>query len=314
MKMTSNVKFKLWITITLALIVAGMTILGIFGFNQTVDYSDSYELQVKVEKNLGDANVIMTEEVDKYFAEKGIKDAEYSRQSETDGEKLIYKFKSSEALFEDANGLDTIKSELKAKIEQAFVDRGSEQIKHAGLQVEVNAYSATHVINQNVWKFVLAIGIAVVVMLVYIMIMEKVAGSLTVFFNTIIASILTIALMALTRIPAYPYLYGAIAISALLSSVISMVIVNRCKEIAKNVANEKMTAGEIVEKATSLSTLRIIFMGGAILVASLLLIILGTGMLKLMGLQLLVAGASSIFTSYGFTEIFYGLLKKTNKK
>lgn len=314
MKMTSNVKFKLWITITLALIVAGMTVLGIFGFNQTVDYSDSYELQVKVEKNLGDANVIMTEEVDKYFAEKGIKDAEYSRQSETDGEKLIYKFKSSEALFEDANGLDTIKSELKAKIEQAFVDRGSEQIKHAGLQVEVSVYSATHVINQNVWKFVLAIGIAVVVMLVYIMIMEKVAGSLTVFFNTIIASILTIALMALARIPAYPYLYGAIAISALLSSVISMVIVNRCKEIAKNVANEKMTAGEIVEKATSLSTLRIIFMGGAILVASLLLIILGTGMLKLMGLQLLVAGASSIFTSYGFTEIFYGLLKKTNKK
>lgn len=314
MKMTSNVKFKLWITITLALIVAGMAILGIFGFNQTVDYSDSYELQVKVEKNLGDANVIMTEEVDKYFAEKGIKDAEYSRQSETDGEKLIYKFKSSETLFEDASGLDTIKSELKTRIEQAFIDRGSEQIKNAGLQVEVNAYSATHVINQNVWKFVLAIGIALVVMLVYVMIMEKVAGSLTVFFNAIIASILTIALMALTRVPAYPYLYGAIAISALLASVISMVIVNRCKEIARNVANEKMTASEIGAKATGLSALRVMFMGGAILVASLLLIILGTGMLKLMGLQLLVAGASSIFTAYGFTEIFYGLLKKTNKK
>ena len=312
MKLTSSVKFKLWITITLALIVAGMTILGIFGFNQTVDYTDSYELQVKVEKNLGDANTIMTEEVDKYFAEKGIKDAAYSRQSQADGEKLIYKFTANNSLFNDANNLDVVKSELEAKIEKAFAERGSEQIKNSNLQVEVNAYSATHYVNQNVWKFVLAIGIALVVMLIYVMIMEKVAGGLAVFFNSIIAGVLAISLSALARIPADPYLFATIATASLLSAVLSMVIVNRARELGKNVANEKLTAKELAEKATKASGVRVLFMAGAMLVASLLLIILGTGVLKLIGLHLLVAGVSSVFTAYGFTEIFYGALK-TNK-
>ncbi len=310
MKLTSNAKFKLWLTVTLSLIVVGMIILGVFGFNQTVDYSDSYELNVKVEKNLGEANSIMTEKVEEFFNEKGIEDATYGRQQIADGEVLVYKFTADNVLFQDKTVLQELMTELENKIETAFNEKGGEV---AGLQVEVNAYSATHYLNQKVWRFVIAISIAIVVMFIYVLIMEKVAGALTVLCTSVTSGVLTMAILALARIPAYPYLFATITASAMLASVISIGIVNRAKEISKNVANEGMSSKEVVESATKLSLLRIVFMAIALLIVALLLIIIGTGMLKLVGLHIIVIGATSIFTSYGFTEIFYGLFKKNKK-
>ena len=47
-----NNKLKIWTVITLILIVAGMAIFGIFGFNQTVDYGNAYETDITVEQNV----------------------------------------------------------------------------------------------------------------------------------------------------------------------------------------------------------------------------------------------------------------------
>ena len=44
MKKLNVNRFKLFLIVALSLLVVGMTLLGVFGFNQTVDYSDSYEI------------------------------------------------------------------------------------------------------------------------------------------------------------------------------------------------------------------------------------------------------------------------------
>ena len=45
MKCTLLKKIKIFFVVALALIVVGFTMFGIFGFNQTVDYKPSYEVQ-----------------------------------------------------------------------------------------------------------------------------------------------------------------------------------------------------------------------------------------------------------------------------
>ncbi len=310
MKNILTTKFKLWIIIALALVVVGMTLLGIFGFNQTVYYDNAYELEVKVEKNLGEADAVMEAEIESYFKAEGIKYATYAYQKVDGGESLIYRFHKSSPLFSDSAKLEKVKLDLETKIETAFNTHGQEL---TGLQIEVSARSVVNYKNQNVFNFVLAGAIALVILFVYVLIMEKIVGGLTVLCNAVISGILSIALLAITRIPAMPYMLATIVASIILSSLISVVIINKCRELNKNVANEKTSVADIAKEATKSSLIRIIFIAAALLVASLLLIILGTGMIKLIGLHVIVAGVASLFTAYGFTEIFYNLFKKKRK-
>ena len=96
-------KFKWFIIAALVLIVAGMTLFGVLGFNNTVDYKDSYEVHVGIDQSVDAAKVILKDASENYFEEKDIKYSSY--QVVDDGVKLIYKFKND--VTSDVSGLQT---------------------------------------------------------------------------------------------------------------------------------------------------------------------------------------------------------------
>ena len=52
MKFSINGKYKIWVVLTIAVLLIVFTLFGIFGFNQTVDYKDSFEAVVSMDTQL----------------------------------------------------------------------------------------------------------------------------------------------------------------------------------------------------------------------------------------------------------------------
>ena len=181
------------------------------------------------------------------------------------------------------------------------------------MDVEVKAFSTVHKVNEKVGYVCLALLIAIVVVFLYVFFMEKLAASLTVLINGIIAFLLTFAMLSVTRIPVASYLVTTLITSALLSIILTLVIINRANELIKNVANNKMAYNEITANATKLSELRFIFVCGATLFVSLLFVIFGGTYYKILGAMIEVASISALFTAYGFTEIIFPFLKSKKK-
>jgi len=83
-------KMKYFVISSLVILVVGMTLLGIFGLNKPIDYSDSYEINVSIAIDDDSLKQEMKETADKYFEENGIIYASF--QSQEDGMSLVYKF------------------------------------------------------------------------------------------------------------------------------------------------------------------------------------------------------------------------------
>ena len=85
-------KMKWFIAVTLIVLVAGMAVFGFLGFNNSVDYSESYEINVRLEQNIDADKETMKTTADRFFADKGIKIV--SSQMQDDG--MIYKLASEQ--------------------------------------------------------------------------------------------------------------------------------------------------------------------------------------------------------------------------
>lgn len=299
-------KLKLWTVVSLAIIVVGFVIFGIFGFNNTADYSSAYEINVSIEENLNNSGEIAYNTATTYLREQGVKYNKTSVQKINEGEIIVFKVLDS-SVISDKEKITAIESGLKDKILSAFSE------KSIDLDVEVKAFSTVHKLDEKIGYVCLAIGIAIVVVFLYVFFLEKLSASLTVLFNAIISFLLSFSILAITRIPVALYLIPTVITSALLSAILSLVIINRSNELIKNVANNKMSYTEITANATKLSQLRFAFICGATLLLSVLLLIFGGTYYRILGVMFEIASISALFTSYGFTEIIFPFLKSKKK-
>ena len=114
---------KIWITIIISVLLVGMVLLGIFGFNKSIDYRAGYEVSVTANDILDDSVEIMKSTTEKYFSDNGLKPVKQTEQQLNGGETLIYKFDKDVSAHKD--GLQTA---VQAKLTEK------------GLTVTVNTY------------------------------------------------------------------------------------------------------------------------------------------------------------------------------
>lgn len=288
-------KNKLFIIITVALLVIGLALFGVFGMNNTVDYSKSYEINVSVDGNVGETSATMKSVSDSYLASKGFNDVDYAFQQTEDGT-LIYKFVN------DVSSVNV--AELEAEITKALNNT---------LVVTVKAYETVNFNDNQIGWIILACGLAIIASFIYTLFMEKLAGALTVIATSIISAVLFVAMMGITRIPAQPVLPAVILLSALLASVLSMGIVNRCREALKNVGNDKLSYAQVADKCSAQSRLRVIIVTCALALAGIALVALAPVYLKLAGIQLILSAIVSSFTAYAWSGIIWSALKAVKK-
>lgn len=304
--MKTNKFFKIALIIALVVLVGGMAMLGFLGFNNTVDYGTSYEINVASEEKLVNSDEIMKKVCDSYFVKKGLSPVGYSFSELDSGKTLIYRFKDCDD-FKDFAKVASIESELKAEIDSAFVSETS----------SVNALTAKVSVLESkdgsfvsfgsipAWKIVVSVAIAVVAIFLFLLIMEKFSAALTTVINSLLSGLLAVALVALVRLPAEPYIGVTCALAGILSAVITVVITERCKEIMKNVGNDKLSYSEVADTAVKESTQRICFVSALCLIASVALVAICPTYVRLAGIHFLLASAIGVVVPFAFTSFFW---------
>lgn len=291
---TSN--FKIFICVAIALLLAGMAILGFFGFNKTVDFNKSYEITVGVDQNVNNSAQLTKQYAEDYIAQKGASIKSYSVQSLDDGNVYIYKFNKD-------TGID--EAEFKTYLEG--------KLNNDKVFIEVSVSEVVTGSSTQVLNLVLALAIGAVAIFIYLLFVEKLISALSVVLAGCGASLLFVALTALVRIPALPFVGACIALTFVLASIFASVITARLKEEDKNTANENLTQKEIADKAANKSIERIAFLSVIILLAAVLFAVFGRGYFIYLALQILIADVCSVCVAFFATPTLWTALK-TQKK
>ena len=284
-------KLKWFIIATLAILVVGMTLFGVLGFNNTADYANGYELKVVIDQPLESAQNVLKDTVDSYLDGKGIS---ASTQEIEQGMGLLLTFNKD--VENDVLGL-----------EKAINDAMS--AKSLTVEISTFAYSKTQGYNGvSVGKALLAMGAALVVIFVYALIMNKLAGALAVSASYILSMLVFIALMGITRIPAMPFVEIGTALSAVLAVALSISTVGRLREQEKNTEgkvdySDLATKVLVAEKKKYLLALIVAFVAGVALGALLVSYTIFAG------LQILLAGISATAVAYFFTPLVWTAIK-----
>ena len=95
-------KSKLFVVLSLVLIVAGLAVFGFMGFNQTVDKKECFEAKITIDQSFDDAKATLVSASKAYLDENNIKAADYAVQKLEDGNVFVYKFNKDVKLDTDA--------------------------------------------------------------------------------------------------------------------------------------------------------------------------------------------------------------------
>lgn len=297
MKINVTNKFKLWIIITLVVVVAGMVMLGVFGLNTAVDYRNGYEIKVSVDQDAEGSAANLKKYTEEYFSQKGVKTISCATQNSPEGTMFIYKI-NDKPEFTGAELTTYLNDKLNTPkaVAEAFVS-------------EVVTYGAP-----QVWQTAVPLAIAAVVLTLYIMIFEKPASALATLIASVIATGLFVAVVSLARIPAYPFFGTATALTFVLAFVLAAVTCNRFKEESKKPSNAGATFNELADLAAGASLIRYVFTGLSLLLVSLLLGVLKIGYPSFVGLLLVAADVCAVFAAFVWTPVLWAALRKANVK
>ena len=291
-------KFKLWIVITLAVIAAGMFVLGFVGFNNPVDYKVSYQVEISTEEDINGSVALAMSTAETFFKNKGISAKEYSFEVRDNGS-VAYKF--SEDVSDKIQGLE---AQIQAKLDA----------EELNLEASVEVSKTSPYINKQVLGIALAAAVTLVVCFIYFSIMEKVSGAVSVLGASVISALIFTAILAITRIPAQPFAVASIALTAVVSAILSVIFIGRVKDEVRNVANDKLSNVAIADKASSKAFFTSVLVLGITVVSAILLLAIGTGYMKFLGLQVLASGVSAVFGSFVWTPMIWSVARKQKKK
>lgn len=307
MKFSINSKYKLWIIITVAVLVVGFTLLAIFNFNQTVDFKNSYEVVVSSNSQLEVPNDDIKQSAQKYFAQKGIVAVDYATE---DIEGPISK---NSVVFKFDKDVNLDKADMKAFLETDLGVSGNAMIV---IGVEYN--NVHNYYDAGVGYILLALALAGLASFIYLLFAEKLASAVSVISSAVLSALLFIALMAITRIPAQPFAPAVCGLAFALTMFLSAGLVNRFKEEirlneAVELSKDKLSYVQIADKGACDSLVRYAFVSGALLVTALLFVIIGSVYLKFLGLQMIVALISAVFSSLVGVPLLWPVLKNVKK-
>lgn len=298
MKKSVLSNMKIWVTVLLSLLLVGMVLFGVFGFNKSIDYKEGYEVQVSANDILDDSVSIMKNATEKYFSDNGLKPVNSSSQTLNGGETLVYKFDK-----DVSEHIDGLKTDVQAALDSK------------GITVEVNAFETIKKYDSYAGYSILAGCIVLAIAFIYNTIADKmkIANALTIVAAAMVSILLYMALVAIIRVSFAPFGVAMGVLSGLLTLVYSTGILAKCKEAVNK--GVKKTNFEIGEDAVKNSALRLCVIECTIIIVALITIIFGSAVVASSGILALIASASATFVSAIFVGPLWATLsgKKPDK-
>ncbi len=293
-------KIKCFIIATLSLLVVGITLLSVFGFNQTADYKESYELQVSIDQRAAGATDVLSASVDEYFANKGIAPVCGGKQVIDDGMGLLFKFDSD---------VSSHATEIKQFIETKLLSSGINTAEITAVEVIVNASIVKEGEGFEDWMLLVGSAVAVVCILVYALIMVKLTGALATLFSAVLSALTFVALMAITRLPAAPFVTIGCVFAGILGGVLALSSIARYREEDKNTANENLSTKELIEKMLKLEKKKYLLVLISVALVGLALIATMASYFMIAGAQLIVVSVVATASSYFGVPLLWNAIK-----
>ncbi len=290
-------KIKIFLISVLILLVVGMTLFGVLGFNQNIDNKKSYEMQVSVDQIAGESVDVLKTSSNEVLSSLNDSCLDYSYQEMNEGAVLIYKFS-----YDVSEQITTVKDTVQA----ALVANNL-----GGVNAEVKVFENLGSYNSQFKNVILALGISIAIIFVYALFMNKLAGGVAVLCSSVLSALVFLALMAITRIPAQPYLAILVSACVALTSAIAVAITTKYKALYK--VDDKPNVKVIAEKVNK--SLRTVYIALACGVGVISIVAGAIGLINsvFLGLGILVAGLTSISSAIYMTPCIWTLIKGRRK-
>ena len=268
-----------WIAVSSVLILAGIILFALLGFNNSAERPDKvtfeveYDVVVDTEGKLGELQDVC----EGIFKGNGLSVVEFqnvqsidvSSGSPTTGGKLVYTFSSN---------ADKSKLALAKYAVEGYVASLPET---AQVYVDIHTSNNT-VFTEAAWRGALGIAVGAVVALIYVGIRFGIGSALTGLTVCAHDVLLSLSILAITRIPVYyfaPVIIGAIA--AFVSLFAWLVQCIKMRENFKDPSYAQLGAEEAVEQSSKTAHKTIYMISGAL-----------AAVLVIVGIALAIAGSA----------------------
>lgn len=327
--------FLIFIFISLAIIIAGAFVAGFAGINLGNDFASLSSLKVYTNSenyisNLESYDIdsaegynLVLDKVEKVLNEHGTS-IESAQKSTMDFLKQeIIDAKAVEITFyNDLSLTEEEQTELNAQIKSDLMSAFGFQTQEATV-LENGVSDATILTSYNhnttiIYSAIIAIVIATVFAMVYMVCRYERPAFVTVFLTIAHDILLTLALIAITRIPFNVATIGVLCFTFFMSVINLMVFYSKSKELTVSGAVES-ASGKVVANETTKANLKTnLYVYAAILVLAILLIAFApSATMRFFALALLISCIvncfSAIFIVNGLYYCVYKPIKKTRK-
>lgn len=238
-KQISKKNLLVCLVISLVLIVAGAFVCGFLGFNTDSTMSGHTVIQVS-DVSFGTRSDETVDAVTDFYTgqleNKGyaVSDVEYIQELSTG-------IGSYEFYVSGEEPSDSDLEELRTAIDGANISG----VNSSTITVSYHA-TENRPYTEYIWRTAIAAAVAVVILFIYVAIRFRFGMGFTAFIAGVHDVLLTLALVALLRIPSGTYLIGAAVIALLLSAAMNMFLFGRMRTDFRSEEMKEMPAREAV--------------------------------------------------------------------
>jgi preprotein translocase subunit SecF len=292
----------LWSVISAVIIIAGIVLYILMGFNFAADKPTSYKFEVTYDTvvTVGEnAEEDLAKACEDAFAANGISYSEKQTYDITGGGILEYTF---------AGTVDSAKLKtVEGKLETEFLKQGV----YADADVSVSVHSLEQVVfTEAQWRGAIALAVGAIVALAYIAIRFGLPTAISGLIGAVHSAFLTLAVLVVARVPIYgyaPILFAAIA--TLLAVLLWTVIGAKMRENFKSPEFNGVSAEEGVSASVSMASKGVLAIAVVIAVAFALLGGLATSGVMAFFLPALIPVLVVTYSSLVFTPAVHAQIK-----
>ena len=305
-------KLPLWIAVSAVILAVGIALFAIFGFNTNTQAGKSFELTYDAVVTIADGGDRVEEVCEDTFDGVGIRyEQKFEAAPAIDNNSLA---ETGDVTVRYLFGEDVTEAELQAAREVILATLTGE-FEGADLYVAIRTQGEAASFAEPVWRGAVALVVAAVVVLVYIGFRFGWGRTLTGLVLTAHDVLLTLALLAITRIPvaaATPLLFAAAA--AVISLLLWMVQCMKMRETFKDPAFRTMDAEEAVNECGKTSNKTVLFVAAALAVVFIVAGAVAAAGTRAFFLPLLRPLAVSVYSSLVLGPTLYLPLKRLDDR
>lgn len=269
---TGKVVKRLWF-VPLIILVLAITILSIFGFNQSLDFSTGRQFYVVFNDTL-DTDTVKDYKADikSVLRDNGASQYEIDYLENNLASRISITIKDK--AFHDDSEMNDLMNDIRVDVAEALDIDLSITENYKTHITDVVKYYPTYSTIHYLWGSLILLGLMAIIF-VYAWIRFGITYAITTFLGLVFDVFMTVSLVILCRIPVYITFVIPLAVIMLLSTFFKFIVFDKMRETIKLDSENKYSDAEYVDKAIDQLTPSLVVILASILVMLLAFMFVG---------------------------------------